>query len=250
MTKFNNALITGASSGIGAEIAKRLARMGSHVVLVARREHLLRQVAEGIARDGGEADWVVADVSDHQQIAHAVKEWDSKTGGLDLVVANAGVGRMRPAHRLEWEDIEPVINVNITGAFATLLAGVQCMVPRKRGTLAAVSSLAAMRGLPASGAYSASKAALSTFLDTLRADLHSRGIHVVDIRPGFVRTPMTEPNKFHMPLLMDAEDAANIAVRGMEHGRSVVAFPWAMAKAMSLAQSAPDLLWRTIIAKR
>jgi short-subunit dehydrogenase len=147
---------------------------------------------------------------------------------------------------MSFDAIENIVRVNVLGAFATLTAAVGPMVERGRGTLAGVSSLAGLRGLPTSAAYSASKAALSTFLEALRIELEPQGISVVDIRPGFVDTPLTRKNRFKMPFLMDADDAAERAVTGMEHGSAVVSFPWQLSAAMTFAESMPDALWRSV----
>ncbi len=140
----------------------------------------------------------------------------------------------------------PVIQVNVVGAFATIMAGLECMVPRGKGTLVGVSSLAALRGLPQSGAYPASKAALATFLETLRTDLTRKNIVVVDVRPGFVDTAMTRQNKLKMPFLMDVDKAAKLTLRGIERGDAVVAYPCPTATAMSVAQTMPDVAWRIL----
>lgn len=246
MKTFENAFITGASSGIGRALAERLARKGTRVVVAARREPELQSLVDFIRDQGGRADACVLDVVDTTATREAIEHWDEVTGGLDLVIANAGMGVTKPAHRLGWDDIEPVLQVNVIGAFATLIAGMQGMVARGKGTLVGVSSLAAMRGLPTSGAYAASKAALATFLETLRTDLQRKGIRVVDVRPGFVDTPMTRKNKFKMPFLMDVDKAGDLTLRGIERGDAVVAYPWPTASAMSLAQSMPDAAWRFV----
>ena len=203
-----------------------------------------------IVADGGRADVCRLDVPDAAAVHAAVQHWDSETGGLDLVVANAGAGVARPAHKLEWKDIETTLQVNVLGAFATLHAAMGPMVARGRGTLCGVSSLAALRGLPASGAYAASKAALATFLETLRLDLARKGVTVVDVRPGFVDTAMTRPNRFKMPLLLEPADAARRALRGIERGQAVVSFPWPTALAMGTLENLPDSLYRTLLSGR
>jgi short-subunit dehydrogenase len=178
-----------------------------------------------------------------------VARWDAALGGLDLVLANAGVGEARAAQELSWPEVEEVLRVNALGACATLFAGLECMRPRGRGTLGAVSSLAAYRGFPTSGAYSASKACLSTFVETLQADLRGSAIRVVDIRPGFVRTAMTARNTRRMPRLMDVDPAADIIVRGLERGQPLCAFPLSMWLAVGLAQALPNALWRRLAAR-
>jgi len=238
------ALITGASSGIGRAMAQQLAAGGTRVVLAARREAELAALADEIARAGGRADVCVLDVSDTAAIKAAVERWEKETGGLDLVIANAGVGLTKPAHKLTWDEMAPTVEVCAIGAMATLMAAMPPMLARGRGTLVGVSSLAAGRGLPTSGAYSAAKAALSTFLETLRLDLSPKGIKVVDVRPGFVDTPMTRQNRFWMPFMMSVDEAARAALRGIGKGRAVVAFPFPMRLVMSAAEIMPDGLYR------
>ena len=130
---------------------------------------------------------------------------------------------------------------------ATLMTAMPMMVERGHGTLVGVSSLAGSRGLPTTGAYSASKAALSTFLETLRVDLIRKGIKVVDIRPGFVDTPMTQKNKSWMPFMVEVEQAAKISLRGIEKGRAIVAFPFPMKLVMSAAEMLPNGLYRLLV---
>jgi short-subunit dehydrogenase len=138
--------------------------------------------------------------------------------------------------------------VNTLGALAVLHAALGPMAARGSGTLSAVSSLAGRRGLPASAAYSASKAALSIFLEALRIELSASSVRVVDIRPGFVDTPMTRKNNFRMPFMLDVEDAAARAIRGLERGEAVVSFPWQASAAMGFAAHMPAALWRGVAA--
>ena len=136
-----------------------------------------------------------------------------------------------------------MLQLNVLGACATLTAAIPHLLAGGGGTLVGVSSLAALRGLPTSAAYSASKAALSTFLESLRIELVPRGIDVSDIRPGFVDTPLTQKNGFRMPFLMTADDAAQRIVRGLERRRRIIAFPWPTALAMRLLAGLPSALF-------
>lgn len=246
MATFQNALITGASSGIGRSLAKRLGAQKTRVVLAARRALELQTLAEEIRQAGGRAEVWPLDVTDAGAVHDAVAHWDEQTGGLDLVIANAGLGRTRPAHKLTWSDVEPLIEVNVIGSMATLVAAIGPMVERGRGTLVGVSSIAGMRGLPTSAAYSASKAALAIFLESLRIDLAPKGVTVVDVRPGFVATALTEKNRFQMPFMLKPDDAARRALAGIRRGDAVVMFPWQMATAIRLAEAMPDGLYRAL----
>jgi short-subunit dehydrogenase len=222
------ALITGASSGIGAALAKLLAAQGTEVVLCARREDALREQVEAITAAGGQARFEVLDVgSDPARTQARIRELDEQLA-FDLVVANAGVGGSRWSGKLQWEDCAKIIGVNVSGAVATLTGALPGMVARKRGHLVGVSSIAGYRGLPSSAAYCASKAFLSVFLESLRVDLHAVGVAVTDVRPGFVETPMTDGMK-SLPFLVDVEAAAKIIARAIRRKRGVVSFPVPLA---------------------
>lgn len=241
-TEIRTALITGASSGIGAALARRLAAEGIAVALTARREDALRGVANEIEAAGGSASLHPVDVSDPEATVAVVKAADDALGGLDLVIANAGVGENRWSGKLTWGDCANVIAVNVAGATATLCAVLPRMVERKRGHLVGVSSIAGLRGLPSLAAYSASKAYLSTFIEALRVDLRGTGVGVTDVRPGYVRTPMTAKNA-SMPFAITAEDAAERIWKAIRGRRSVLTFPLPMAAGGRLMAALPDPLF-------
>lgn len=220
------ALITGASSGIGAALARKLAGRGTEVVLAARREDALREVQASLPRS---ARVEVLDVSRPDDAAAAIRRLDEQVGGLDLVVANAGVAGLRWAGELDWESCAPMIDVNVRGAIATLTAVLPRMVERRRGHLVGISSMAAYRGLPHNAIYSATKACLSTFLESLRVDLARTGVRVTDVRPGFVQTAMTAQADHAKPFQMDARAAAARIVRAIDRDAAVAAFPWQTA---------------------
>jgi short-subunit dehydrogenase len=243
MASHRTAIITGASSGIGLELAKAMARDGVEVALAARRAEALESLAEEIRRAGGAARVVALDVSDARAVHERILAADEAMGGIDLVVANAGLGQPRWSGKLRWaEDCEPMIAVNVTGMLATVTALLPRMLERKRGHVAATSSLAQYRGLPRFAVYCGSKAFVSHFLESLRIDLRGTGISVTDIRPGFVRTPMTEGGKNPMPFLIDADAAAAIIWKGLRQRRRVVEFPLKLVAALkSSSHVHPDL---------
>lgn len=237
------AWISGASSGIGAVVAEKLAARGIEVILSARRSDRLEELAGRIREAGGKARVEPLDVTDAEATTQALRRLDDEVGGIDLVIANAGVGKSRWAGKLEWEDCAAILEINVKGAAASLVALLPRMVERGRGHVVGISSLAGYRGMPASAAYSASKAFLIAFLESLRIDLRGTGVAVTDVRPGFVRTPMTEPNRFHMPFLMDVDDAAERIVRGILRRRPVVAFPFPLSTLARMAPLLPTGLW-------
>jgi short-subunit dehydrogenase len=236
------AFVTGASSGIGAVLCKRLAEHGLEVVLAARREAELQAVADEIDRAGGKARVCALDVSDPDAVVETMQQLDDELDGIDLVVANAGIGKIRWGGKLSWNDCASTIGINVAGAVATLTALIPRMVARDRGHLVGVSSLAAYRGLPRNAVYSASKAFLSTFLESLRVDLKSTGLTVTDIRPGFVKTPMTEGNA-RMPFLMEADRAAQEIVDAIAARKGVHAFPLPLALGVRSIATLPNAIY-------
>ncbi len=249
---FAQAFITGASSGIGAELARQLARRGTRVHLAARRVERLEALAAEIAAGGGAARVVPLDVKDPAAVRASIAEADRESGGLDLVIANAGVGRATHAKKLTWEQIEETVQVNVTGAFATLHAGLQCMLPRDRGTLCAISSLASYAGFPTSGAYAASKAALSTFMETLAIDLSRSGLRLVDVRPGFVVSEMTDPQDkdgVPMPFKWPTGRAATRILAGVDRGEPTVIFPAPLALPLRASAFLPRPLFRYLMSR-
>jgi NADP-dependent 3-hydroxy acid dehydrogenase YdfG len=239
-------LITGASSGIGEALAIEYGARGAYVALVARREAELAAVVDKVTSRGGRALAIPCDVANDEAIFAAVRRADSELGGLDMVIANAGVGSSGHASTLKWQETARLIDVNIKGAFATLSAAIPIFLAQQRGQLVGVSSLAGKRGLPESGAYSASKAALSAFLETLRVDLRAAGISVTDVQPGFVSTPINPTANKGMPLLWTAEKAARVIATRLERAPAVVSFPWPLAFATSALRVLPNWLYDSI----
>ncbi len=244
---FRSALITGASSGIGAALATTLAAAGTEVVLAARRRDALEELAASITRDGGQAHIQVLDVSDPERTEAVVAELDG-VHGFDLVIANAGVGSTRPGVDLSWADCSQVIMVNVCGAVATMTGAIPGMVARGGGNLVGVSSIAMYRGIPRNTVYAASKAFLSNFLEGLRIDLEASGIGVTDVRPGFVDTPMTATAKNKL-FEVSAGDAAGFIIRGAQRSRKVVSFPWPMALAGRLTVVMPSFIYAPLVRK-
>lgn len=240
---YKTALITGASSGLGAGLSRWFAARGTRVYAAARREEHLHALAASCGREGGgEVIPLRIDVTDVAETRAIIERLDAESGGLDLVIANAGVGGETPAKRLKWETVQRMIDVNVTGAAATLCAALPKMVARGEGHLVGVSSLAAYRGLPGSAAYSASKAFLRTFLEGLRVDLLSTNIQVTCLNPGFVKSEMTA-SKTKMPFLLETDDACQRMGEAIVRGEAEYAFPWQPAMAMKLLGRLPNVAY-------
>jgi short-subunit dehydrogenase len=242
------ALVTGASSGIGLALARRLAKRGFEVWLGARRKPALDALADEIRAAGGAATSVTLDVSQPEATEAAVSALDAAVGGFDLVVANAGIGgEQTPAHRQTLAGARATIETNYLGALATILPVVPGMVKRGRGHVAAVTSLAGEIALPAAVDYGTSKCALSVFLASATPDLEPLGVAVTDVRPGFVRTPLTDKNQFEMPFLVELEDAARIIDEGLAKRRRVIRFPLPLTLAISGGNALPAALRNALI---
>ena len=233
-------MITGASSGIGWALAKVLAAQGAAVGLVARRRERLAELAERIRAAGGITALAPADVGDRAQVRAALEDLRIQLGPVDLLVANAGVGMPTTLDPVNIEDIEAMFRVNVLGVVYAIETVLPEMLRRGCGHLAAISSLAAYKGFPAESAYCASKAAVNTYLEGLRIQLHHRGIAVTTICPGFVRTPMTTPNQFAMPWVLEADQAARRIAWALHRRCKVYDFPWPLAMLVRFTRHLPD----------
>jgi short-subunit dehydrogenase len=234
------AIVTGASSGIGWELARELARGGCKVGLVARRRDKLETLAADIRQAGGTAAIAPADVAERAPTVAAIHALAAELGPIDLLVANAGLGLPTLLDPLNITDVENMIRINLLGVVYAIEAVLPEMLRRGRGHLAAVSSLAAYKGLPGESGYCASKAGLNAYLEGLRIQLRERGIAVTTICPGFVKTPMTAMNEFKMPWVLDADVAARKIVRALERRKKVYNFPWQTMLLMRATRWLPD----------
>jgi short-subunit dehydrogenase len=243
------AVITGASSGIGWELARELARQQCRVGLIARRQDRLEALADEIRARGGTAELAAADLGDREQTLKAFGHLRERLGPADLMIANAGVGAPTQLQPMNVPQIEAMFRVNLLGVVYSVEAVLPEMLQRGRGHLAAVSSLGAYKGLPGESAYCASKAAVNTYMEGLRIQLRRRGIAVTTICPGFIKTPMTDVHDFKMPWLLEADEAARRIVRALARKRKVYNFPWQMALLMKLTRWVPDWLIASVLRK-
>lgn len=244
---YQRALLTGASSGIGRGLALALAAQGTTVVLAARREDELRNLAVEIEREGGHARILPLDVTDTEGTIRAIREMDDALGGLDLVVANAGVGASsRKAAELSAADIARQCDCNLRGAIATLVAALPAMTERKRGHVAAVSSIAAMSPLPRSAVYCATKAGLTMFMESLRLELAGTGVNCTVIHPGFIKTPLTENAKHPMPFLMECDEAVKHILERLPLAPNSIDFPVPLVAAARFNAALPPGLRKLV----
>lgn len=242
-----NVLITGASSGIGQALAREYARQGAIVGLVARREAALRTFITTLPNPRA-AHLYIADVCDATAMQSVAERFIAEAGVPDIVIANAGISVGTLAS--EQEDIQAfrqVMETNWYGMLTTFQPFIAPMRDRERGvilpTLVGIASVAGIRGLPGAGAYSASKTAVITLLESLRLELQPQGIRVVTIAPGYIRTPMTDHNPYPMPFLMDADRFAHHAIRAIARGRRFRVIPWQMGVVATVLRALPRWLY-------
>ncbi len=221
-------LITGASSGIGEALVLAYARPGARLALGGRNLERLEAVARNARACGAECTTAALDVTDRAAMQRWIEESDD-TAPLDLVVANAGISASarKSADAPKASDAE-IYATNVDGVAHTVEPALARMRPRQRGQIALMSSLAGFRPFADAPAYCASKAAVRFYGAALRRSLRRDGIGVSVICPGFVRSPMTDANDFHMPLLMDVDRAARRICKGLSRNRRVIAFPLPM----------------------
>ena len=218
--------ITGASSGLGAALA---------------------EVARGLP---GHPAVYLADVADARAMQAAARDFLQRFGVPDIVIANAGVSAGTYCGSVaDLDALERILRTNVTGLAATLAPFVESMRSRGSGTLVGIASVAGFRGLPGNGAYSASKAAAINWLEALRVELHGSGVRVVTVCPGYIDTPMTAVNRFPMPFLISAGDAARRIARAIDHGSTLVVLPWQMRLTFSFLRRAPNWLFDRLFAR-
>jgi NAD(P)-dependent dehydrogenase (short-subunit alcohol dehydrogenase family) len=257
-------LITGASSGIGRSLALELARRGAKLGLLARGvaspedsslapdstrpapSPRLQAIADEIEREAGHKGAVVmlpADVRDHRAVRAAADELRKQFGHIDVLIANAGITAVTDAAELDPEQFANVLDVNLLGAVNSVAAVLPEMIERGSGQLVAISSLAAYRGHRKAAAYSASKASLSSFFESVRIDLIGRGVDVTIIHPGFIKTPLTAGRKAWLPFIMEADRAAIKIINAIEKRKKSYAFPWQLATYVRAGMIMPSFLY-------
>jgi short-subunit dehydrogenase len=233
-------VITGASSGIGWSLAKQFAAEKAKLGLLARRRDNLEKLAQEIEQAGGVTAIAPADITNRAETVPAIHSLRDQLGPVDLLIANAGLGKPTNLDMSNMDEVEEMFKVNTLGVVYSIEAVLPDMLRRRQGHLAAVSSLAAYKGLPGESAYCASKAAVSVYMEGLRLQLRNHGIRVTTICPGFVTTPMTEQHDFQLPFVMDADKAARLIVRALRRRKKVFNFPWQTALLMKLTRWLPD----------
>jgi NADP-dependent 3-hydroxy acid dehydrogenase YdfG len=238
-------LLTGASSGIGRSLARRLA--GDPLALIARRKALLDTLAAEIGAAGGRALALPCDVTDRAQVAAAVQAAEAHFGPIERLIANAGGGKSTAIETFRAAEIEQVLALNVLGVANCIEAVLPGMLARGRGHIVVTSSLAAWRGLPGAAGYSAAKAAVTAMMESLRIDLAPHGIDVTVLSPGFVRT---RPEKRRKPFQVDLEAATARMARAIKARRKAYAFPLPLVLGAGFGRLLPAPLYDRVLKRR
>ena len=248
--------ITGASSGLGEALAREFAARGARIGLVARREPALHALAASLPNASLHRVYPV-DVNDHVSLAAAAADFVCQAGGIDIVIANAGISYGTLTERPEdLEVFDAILRTNLLATVATFAPFIETMRAQvaegggqQAPTLVGIGSVAGIRGLPGAEAYSASKAAVISYCESLRVELRRHRIRVVTIAPGYIDTPMTRVNTYRMPFLMSAEHFARRAAELILAGRSYAVIPWQMRGVSWLLRLLPNWLYDLVMAR-
>lgn len=233
--------ITGASSGLGAALARHYAAQGHVLGLLARRGDRLKELSAALP---GSHHLYVADVCDRQALHAAAEDFIQKVGRVDIVIASAGISAgTLTEQKVDFYVFKAIFDTNVLATVSTFEPFVPLMKKIRAGKLVGIASVAGVRGLPGAGAYSASKSAVTTYCESLRLELKPFDVDVVTIAPGYIKTEMTAKNPYSMPFLLDADIFAKRAARAIERRNSYVVIPWQMGIVGKIMRALPNWLY-------
>jgi len=239
--------ITGASSGIGAALARHYADAGAVVGLLGRRREALDAVAATLST---ESLVMVGDVADAAAMRAAAAAFTERFGLPDIVIASAGVSAgTLTEHEEDGDVFARILEINVLGMVNTFRPFILPLRRAGQGALVGIASVAGVRGLPGAGAYSASKAAAHRYLESLRVEMHGTGVRVLTISPGYIDTPMTRINPYPMPFLLEADEAARRMARAISRGQRHAVIPWQMGLVARVLGWMPDGLYDRLFAR-
>lgn len=243
-------LLTGASSGIGAELARQLGNRGCRLILIARRGDLLQQLAAELPGGSDRHSVWPCDLADPRAVTELCTRLQATGLAPDGLILNAGVSGGFSLAAMDPERMRHDIEVNFWGAVHFITAFLPRLLAQRRGFVAVTSSLAGYRGMPRAAIYSAAKAALTRFVESVRIDCQGQGVLLSVISPGFVRTPMTAQGGFYRPFMIEAAEAARIILRGLEQERYEIRFPRPMVLIAQLGRLLPERIYLRLMKNR
>ena len=245
-----NIFITGASSGIGEYVAYEYAKQGATIGLAARRKKALEKVSAKCEQLGGKPIIYETDVNNQSATKKAIDEFISKSGGIDIVVANAGISGKVDLDNGDSTEINRMLSTNILGVTNTVIPTLPTMIKQQSGQVVIISSIAGFRGLPGRSGYSASKVAVRFMANSWRASFAKDGISFTTICPGFIDTDMTNKHKYHMPFLMNVDVFAQKMVHAIEEKKKTYIAPWQWRFAIPIIRVVPEWLLNYVASKK
>lgn len=238
-------IISGASSGLGMALAKHYAKFGATLGLIARN----KQPLEALSDELPGATFYGADVRNSQSMQTVARDFIQRYGCPDIVIANAGVSRGTLTENVEDSEVfESILATNVNGMVNTFQPFIVAMKASGQGSLVGIASVAGYRGIPGGSAYSASKAAAITYLESLRVEMFGTGISVITVCPGFIVTPMTMNNPYRMPFILTAEAVAKKIVRIIKQKNTYAVIPWQMAIVARVLRILPNFIYDRLLA--
>jgi short-subunit dehydrogenase len=243
-------LLTGGSSGIGYQLSKKLLFEGGNVAVLARRKERLDKLSSEVHDLQGKLFTYQCDITDRGKVYGVLTKIKEDLGGVDIAILNSGTGRPEGIDKFSAQNAEVVFNTNVIGMVNCIEVLLPLFLKQKSGIIAGVSSLADNRGYSKSGFYSGSKAAVTLILESLSVELRSYGIKVITIKPGFVKSEMTERNNFKMPFLMETDRAADVIIKGLKKEKRIIQFPILTVLGSKLIGLIPNSLFEYLEYKR
>lgn len=242
-------LLTGASSGIGYSLAKSLPKENCSLALISRNEKKLNDLLTELKNVRIKISAYLCDVGNIDEVRNSYQQIINDFGKIDIAILNAGTSHRLDIKNYSSEIAREIFNVNVFGIINFVEQLLPDFIERKEGMIVGVSSLAESRGFPKSGFYNASKSAASLMLESLRIELKPFNVKVLTVKPGFVRTAMTDKNEFQMPFLMDVEKAVQIIIEGIKKEKRIIQFPIPIVIGSKISKFMPDWLFDYLMSK-
>ena len=236
-------LITGASSGLGAELARQYATKDNSLILLARREDKLRALKEELSPYAKNVKIIVADVTEFEILQKKIEI----LGFIDMLILNAGISIGHSEELTSFMDFKRLYDVNVLASHAILEVLLPKFQEQKSGKIVFISSLASLISMPTSKAYSSTKRAVNAYAEGLRYKYNKDGIKVINILPGFIVSEMTDKNNFKMPFLLSTQEGVQKIIKAIEKNKRIYAFPLRFYLIISTLNLLPKFLREKIV---